>query len=219
MKTTTKNLFKASLITLNILSLPFGECWSGASSYAGTDKEGIAQEAAKNLGSNTQYGFIENKGQMVDQNGNPNPDVLFMNVSSGLKVQLTKKGFSYECYKIDRKESEAQSAMKQGSKLLTPAKQVPSTMQIHRVDIALENMNQQAEVIAEDPASDVINYYTPGTPEEGITGVKHYQKVTYKNIYPNIDVEFVINDLTPPSTVKDRAGVRSLIANSTSMFG
>ena len=194
MKTTTKKILTSCLITLNILSLPFGNGWA---SYAGNGKEAIAQEAAKSFGSNTQYGFIENKGQIVDQNGNPNSDVLFMNVSSGLKVQLTKKGFSYECYKIDRKESEVQSAMKQGSKLLTPAKQASSTMQIHRVDIELENMNQQVEVIAEYPASDVINYYTPGTPEEGITGVKHYRKVTYKNIYPNIDVEFVINDLTP----------------------
>ena len=197
MKTTTKIFLTSCLVTLNIISLPFGESWSGASSFAGNGKEAIAQEAAKNFGSNTQYGFIENKGQIVDQNGKPNSDVLFMNVSSGLKVQLTKKGFSYECYKIDRKESEVQSAMKQHNKLLQKPALTISSIETHRVDVELENINQQVEVIAEDPASDYLNYYTQGTPEEGITGVKHYRKVTYKNIYPNIDVEFVISDLTP----------------------
>jgi len=39
-----------------------------------------------------------------------------------------------------------------------------------------------------------MNYYTTGTPAEGVTGVHSYQKVIYKNIYPNIDLEFLADD-------------------------
>ena len=127
-----------------------------------------------------EYGFIENKGQMVDREGKPNPDVLYMKLTSGLKVQLTRSGFSYECYRLTQEENEE-----------TPA---PKVLQTHRVDVVLENINPYTEVVAEEPAADYLNYYTTGTPEAGVTGVRHYRKVTYKNIYPEIDMEFVINE-------------------------
>ena len=45
---------------------------------------------------NKSIGFAENKGQIVDQKGKPNPNVKFLLNSRGLNVQLRKNGFSYD---------------------------------------------------------------------------------------------------------------------------
>jgi len=44
--------------------------------------------------------FIENKGQIIDQNLNPNPGVLYLLNTPGFNVQLRKGGFSYDLYRI-----------------------------------------------------------------------------------------------------------------------
>ena len=43
-------------------------------------------------------GFVENKGQLVDQYGNPNNDVHYLLHQNGLNVQLRATGFSYDTY-------------------------------------------------------------------------------------------------------------------------
>ena len=43
-------------------------------------------------------GFYENKGQIVDQNYKPNPDVKYLLCSSYFNVQLRQTGFSYDTY-------------------------------------------------------------------------------------------------------------------------
>ena len=47
-------------------------------------------------------GFIENKGQIIDQNNNLNPDVKFLFNQAGLNVQLKKNSFSYDAYVVER---------------------------------------------------------------------------------------------------------------------
>ncbi len=44
--------------------------------------------------------FIENKGQIIDQNNKPNPGVLYLLNTPGMNVQLRKGGFSYDLYRI-----------------------------------------------------------------------------------------------------------------------
>jgi hypothetical protein len=43
-------------------------------------------------------GFIENKGQIIDQDNKPNPAVLYLLNTPGMNVQLRKGGFSYDLY-------------------------------------------------------------------------------------------------------------------------
>lgn len=46
-------------------------------------------------------------------------------------------------------------------------------------------------MIPSGPSADYLNYYTTGTPDKGITGIKHFSKVTFKDVYPGIDLEFI----------------------------
>ena len=45
--------------------------------------------------------FIENKGQIIDQNFKPNPACLFLLNTPGMNVQLRKTGFSYDLYSVN----------------------------------------------------------------------------------------------------------------------
>ena len=42
--------------------------------------------------------FYENKGQIIDQNGNANPNVKYLLNVGGLNVQIKTDGFSYDVY-------------------------------------------------------------------------------------------------------------------------
>ena len=144
-----------------------------------------------------QFGFIENKGQIIDQNNNLNPSVLYLYNGYRLQVQLKQTGFSYEVRKVAASFQPLAVSSKLpeaipiaiGSQLLTA-----DTVFIHRIDISFVNSNQNAKIISSDVAPDYINYYTSGTSEQGVTNVHHYKKVLYQNIYNNIDVEFVLSD-------------------------
>lgn len=47
-------------------------------------------------------------------------------------------------------------------------------------------------MITDEKSKDYDNYYNIPNHPEGITNVHQYQQITYKNIYPNIDVVFSI---------------------------
>jgi len=151
----------------------------------------------------SQYGFIENKGQIIDQNNQLNPSVLYLYNGNGLHVQLKQSGFSYEVIK-----PEAKPKTQNRTELSIPSKfkqdSLDYTFFSHRIDISFVNANQNAKIISSDVALDYINYYTTGTSEAGVTNVHHYKKVLYQNIYNNIDVEFLLttNNHEPSTNFK-----------------
>ncbi len=142
-----------------------------------------------------QYGFIENKGQIIDQNNQPNPGVLYLYNGNGLRVQLRKGGFSYEVIHTV-KTPKAIINRETTGKFASETDSFNISYEVHRVDINFKDGNKNATVKPYEAANDYINYYTTATPEEGITQVQHFQKVIYENVYPNIDIEFVLNDAT-----------------------
>ncbi len=137
-----------------------------------------------------QYGFIENKGQIHDQNYKANPDVKYLLcMGNGMNVQLKANGFSYDTYKTEVKEKvndDSYDKMRPNNK---PEKDI--TYYFHRVDVELAGANTNPEIIAEEPSSDYLNYYNAVTPESGATFVRYYGKITYREIYPGIDMVFV----------------------------
>jgi Beta-propeller repeat len=142
-----------------------------------------------------QYGFIQNKGQIIDQNNQLNPHVLYLYNGNGLRVQLRKGGFSYEVIHTVKTPKTIINAEPSG-KFASLADSFDISHEVHRVDINFKEGNKNAVLKPYEPANDYINYYTTATPEQGITQVQHFQKVIYENVYPNIDIEFVLNDAT-----------------------
>ncbi len=139
--------------------------------------------------------FIENKGQIVDQNYNPNGKVKYLLCRLGFNVQLRATGFSYNTY--SDQVQDATNGMSNKKMQPTIAGVSPAadfSRHYHRVDIELLNCNAAAEMIADGRSSASFNYFTAGTPQGGVSDVHSYQRIVYKNIYPFIDLEFTGND-------------------------
>jgi len=152
----------------------------------------------------SQQGFIENKGQIIDQNNNLNPSVLYLYNGNGLHVQLKQTGFSYEVWKLAASHQPlASGKLHERNNLLPEANSQQlgaDSIYIHRIDISFVGANPNAKITSYEPSKDYINYYTTGTTEKGVTNVRHFKKVLYENIYNNIDVEFCLSvDNSSPS--------------------
>jgi gliding motility-associated-like protein len=150
---------------------------------------------------NQTIGFKENKGQIIDQNGKSNDVVKYLLNSRGLNVQLKKHGFSYDVYEIKKHIRKHRHQEQNSLVSLHNNKNLPDyTLEysFHRIDIDFINANTNVELITEEKSNDYDNYYNVPNKPEGITHVHQYKQITYKNIYPNIDVVFSI----PKDTLK-----------------
>ncbi|MEO8515920.1 MAG: hypothetical protein ABI426_04205, partial [Flavobacterium sp.] len=150
--------------------------------------------AQKNTSS---VGFSENKGQIVDQKGRKNAAVKYLLNTAGLNVQLRQNGFSYDVYETKK----ISLTRKQKERLHTSSFEKEDTLKnpnytleyiCHRIDIDFENSNSDVTLISEGRSTDYDNYYNVPSEPDGVTNVHKFQKVTYQNIYNNIDVVFTI---------------------------
>lgn len=142
-------------------------------------------------------GFTENKGQIIDQKGSPNPNVKFLLNSRGLNVQLRKNGFSYDVYenrKVPMTEADLRKRKNLSLDEIEKKKLPDYSLETvnHRVDIDFEGSNAGVVLEGSGKSKDYDNYYTLKHAPEGVLMVHQFEKVTYKNLYPNVDVVFFV---------------------------
>ena len=112
--------------------------------------------------------FLENKGQVKDQNGQQRNDIQYSTGSPGLKLFI---GNGQLHYQWSQQLSDLKAAM-------------------YRMDVALIGANPNAAPTTEQQEDYYERYYTI-SPEGKIA--HSYQKITYKEVYPNIDWVLHIN--------------------------
>jgi uncharacterized protein (TIGR02145 family) len=138
------------------------------------------------------YVFIENKGQIIGQNYQLNPSVKFLYHSPGFNVQLRKDGFSYDVYSVIHHGNNNKDSIRPGS---FPDKSVDSTtISVHRLDFNFIGNNPGYTIETSEPSPYYFNYYTTGTPVNGVTHVRSYKEITYRNFYPDIDLIFTVTE-------------------------
>lgn len=140
---------------------------------------------------NQDYSFYENKGQIVDQNGNPNSEVKYLLNSAGLNVQIKENGFSYDVYEVETKEIKKKNFKE--NKILNQRKNSSDkeiNYKYHRIDIDFVDSKNNPEIVAEGKSNDYENYYNLDYKKEGVSFVHRYKKITYKNLYDKIDLVF-----------------------------
>ncbi len=153
---------------------------------------------SQKITSNNEAFFYENKGQIIDQNGKENPALKYLYHSGGLNVQLKSDGFSYDVYEVKKTLKKKNN---QQQSILSKAKKSPDydlEQQFHRVDIDFINANKNPTIITEGKSSDYDNYYNLPNNPKGVENVHRYQKLIYKELYPNIDLVF----FKPEDTLK-----------------
>ncbi|ACU08035.1 hypothetical protein FIC_01588 [Flavobacteriaceae bacterium 3519-10] len=136
--------------------------------------------------------FYENKGQIIDQNGNANPDVKYLLNVGGLNVHIKKQGFSYDVY--ESKRTLKKGLEKSDRNNFQGTKKRPEydvEQQFHRVDIDFVGANKNPQITAEGKSTDYDNYYNLPHLPAGAEKVHRFERITYKDLYANIDLVFI----------------------------
>ncbi|OJW80275.1 MAG: hypothetical protein BGO69_05435 [Bacteroidetes bacterium 46-16] len=141
---------------------------------------GSTMAQAKNISSPGVAGntlnFIENKGQVVDQYGNSRHDINYRLGGSGLSMFIGGGQLHYQW--------------------ASPVAQFDEDKQriaLYRMDVTLVGADPHTKVVAEQKQAFYERYYTPQFGERGATAYA-YQKITYENVYPNIDWVLYVKD-------------------------
>ena len=131
--------------------------------------------------------FLPNRGQLADQCGKPMPEVLYSLDGHGVKFYFTKNSVHYVFSKSTQHDP---ISLSRGA-ARTVARQ--DSLSLYRIDVQFPGANPHVEVSGEDTASDYTNYYLAQCPN-GITMVRGFRRIVYKELYPHIDLVFYTSD-------------------------
>ena len=187
-------------------------------------KENTVTTAVKN-----NLHFQENKGQVIDQYNHSRTDIQFSVGGNGMKVFIGDGQLHYQFSRVINQQSFRGSLL--SSKNAGATIEAPM-VDMYRMDVELLNANKNAQVVAEQKQDLGTRYYqstftaknSKGQLQKEISAAS-YNKITYKNIYPNIDwvllvrnnqveYEFVVRPGGNPSDIKLKySGATSLKLN------
>ena len=152
-----------------------------------------------------QKAFIENKGQfsIPDVFGNPSP-VLYAVDHGGTKIYFTKKGITYTFLEASKKQKdEREKERERREALKNPEKYIQHEKEEHRlkvkkdqVTMLWQNANPNVEI---ENNEEMSNYHNYGIKQSNgkfssISNIRAFKKIIYKNIYPNIDIEYIFHE-------------------------
>lgn len=150
------------------------------------------------LENNSKAFFYENKGQIIDQDGHENPAVKYLFNAPGINVQLKKDGFSYDVYEVEKTLNKRPETKEFDQSAIKKHPKFDIKSRFHRVDIDFVGANKNPQIIAEGQSVDYDSYYNLPHQAKGVENVYRFEKITYKNLYPNIDLVF----FKPKDTLK-----------------
>ena len=128
--------------------------------------------------------FTENRGQIVDTDGNLCPDILYAADAAGVKIYVRSTGISYVFSHIPDPE---QGAALDVSEVQVNGIESGHSREVYRVDLTFEGGNPFARVSPTKVLEGVMHFYLAHCPE-GIRNVRSYEGLILKDIYPQIDM-------------------------------
>lgn len=165
-----------------------------------------------------QICFTENRGQIVDTDGNHRPDIRYTADVSGVRLYVLSTGISYVFTR--RKDEENRTESMDYDAAFAEAEQ---EVVLYRMDMHFDGGNPFARVRPGRVLDGVSHYYLPHCPD-GIRNVRSYEGVLLEDIYPSIDMgiktvngrlksEFVVRPGGDPSDIRMRyTGATALFA-------
>jgi hypothetical protein len=142
--------------------------------------------------------FYENRGQIVDTEGKPRPEILYYAQYRGARVYFSPTGWTM-VYSVIEDEAEGVSEATGATQGTTrdPAARYFETfddmlgdtrrVRSYRMDMTLAGCNSDVEIEATGLQQRYLNYYLPHCPD-GIERVPAWSGLRYRNIYDNIDL-------------------------------
>ena len=173
----------------------------------------IQPQLLKEINNTREWNFAENKGQLSNENPAQSNSLLSQGthrqrgtaINQGIKYYGHQGGVYLYCQagkisfvftKVDKELNQISEASGQNVSDVGVQNSEPlhrkhanqTTVITNCADLNLLNSNPNAQIIAADKQDYYENFYLPNTPQEGITRVNTYKKITYKDIYPHIDM-------------------------------
>src|SRR6185312_5130090 len=194
---------KYLLFILIVIAIPFNVS-------AGNNDSALRAKATQWMSNSVGLRFLENKGQMMDMQRKPVPNVLYEASGGGMDVYVTTTGLSYVFVKLDKHKKKTslpvQFKFKQNGDSITET-YCRADMQLVDASIKKEN------IVQEGASTNRTDYYYGDVCPDGILNVHSYGKVTIKNIYPGIDwvlhsgkkglkYDFIVHPGADPSLIK-----------------
>ncbi len=136
--------------------------------------------------------FIENKGQFDGRDKKPDSQILYAVDHTAVQVFFTREGLTY------RLDTKIKNKNRKKGDTTQPKRLVVSDF----VYMTWEGANPDPQIIPEDLSPDYHTYSMLSQDRKSyydIRNIKGYKKITYKNLYPAIDVEYVFH---PESGIK-----------------
>ena len=136
---------------------------------------------AKGFMQNRSIGFEENKGQVTGDDANR---VKFILKDDNLSLFLLNDGIAYQFNRIHYPEGYSNAnlneTVEQQQKRIDLSKDI--RIETYRMDVQLVGANPNPRITTDGESKDYVQYYT-----HNALNVHNYSKVTYHDIYPNID--------------------------------
>ncbi|HXB41665.1 MAG TPA: PKD domain-containing protein [Bacteroidia bacterium] len=163
---------------------------------------GIAGETPKNNWTIKkpfdQRVFIQNNGQFFAEGKLQEQNILFGSREGSLHYFFTKNGLTIMNYRrVKRTEREIEQLMEkfnireEKKRKGEEEKEFSHKMVPEFHQMEWQNANPNVELITEEQTTDYYSYPDAKRPNENINiRAAAFKKLTYKNLYPNIDVEF-----------------------------
>jgi hypothetical protein len=142
----------------------------------------INAQTYSNLGFTDEVSFIENQGQFNDRNWKKNSEIEYAIDKGAMQIFFSKQGLTYRFDKIIRNE-----ARKTDPKL---PKRINISELIH---VSWVDANEDVQIIVEEPRQEYFSYAVKNLDTREVVNknnVPGYRKLTYKNLYDNIDVVY-----------------------------
>ena len=177
---------------------------------ANSNAEGIKNQ---NFNTSNDAVFLQNFGQVTDQNHKPMPNIKAVFNQNNFKLAVKNTGFSLEFAKFNVKgQKKANNSQKGEAEILT-SNSVPSIeVETYRIDVDFLNSNGGSKVVFSNPNSTTYNLNSgQGDLSKSING---YKKVVLKDVWNHIDIEFTLGEvnqhnfkynfiLNPGANIKD----------------
>lgn len=129
--------------------------------------------------------FLENKGQIKDQNKAYRNDIQYVVQNEGAMVFISKGGLHYQFAKLI---SSSPRNLKIGKADPFSKDNIQSAqVKTYRIDVSLVGANTNCDVVASEKNSYYEVYNIGNAGQERSEKAETFRKITYKNIYPNID--------------------------------
>jgi hypothetical protein len=144
----------------------------------------FAQNNTDKWNVNENKSFIENKGQFDGRNWRSDAPILYSVNYNPFNIYFSKNGWTYRFDKLIK------NPLRKENPLATPKRLSISEL----INVTWVNSNPNVEIIAESPVDFYYSYAVlKGDETINLNQLKGYEKLIYKNLYPNIDVEYIIH--------------------------